>query len=494
MPVSGSASSPSPMPPAVFRRIGFVRLGHVRAAASGVTVMGLLTVTLALLGYIQYRPLWSPDTLTWLALLAFLLGALLILLTPGVASAGFVGMYGLYLALSHLGAVGAVIVSPRAFEAQPPWTWAWLYSPERPLAVALSGLAIGSFTLGATLFWRLAARARRPQPIGEAGAPGIYWVGIVLLAFAACHVPIAMISGRLPIFAAYLDYRSALDQVPLYSEMLFALATGLAFTMATGDTRQRRRALLLFLIPAVLIGITGSRGGVLWPVVTAVAVCSVRGYRPGITVAGIGAILFFVYIPVAGQVRNQGIARAELQEVSVHWTAPFVTNGFTLRPLVATIQWIDAGENLALGGTYLLPIQRIIGRLTPFVERPAYEAVPNSWEHLHARIPTQGYTVIAEAYYNFGVPGVLLILGSIGACLAFFGDRASNATSLAAAGALLAVLLNNVRNYSVFVPGQTVLVLALWAAGLALTPMMRLASAHLNPARRRLAGASALRA
>jgi oligosaccharide repeat unit polymerase len=443
---------------------------YARAAIRWLLSGVLLGSMSALWWYFEYRPDWEPGTLTVLAFVVTAVGGSLVLLSPGLHPLGFVGVYGIYLALAHLGAVGAILVTDDAFESFRPWQLLWFQSPERPRAVALAGIGIGSLALGALLASTLTGRARRPPKLQQRSWDGIYLVGMGLLSFGALYMLLLAVTRRLPILGSYRDYRQAMGEISLYPMTLFALATGLALTTATGDGRQRRWAMLIFAVPAILLAVSGNRGEVLFPAAAALAVYSVRGYKFRLKAVAAASVVFFLFIPIASAVRTTGLSEVELEQLSVRWTDPFVTNGWTLRPLTHTVAWIEGGEEHAWGRTYLLPLQQIASRLTPFVTSPSYQTDPH---YIKDRLPGQGYSVVAEAFYNFGMPGTVLILAVIGALLTALGDRSTSALSLSLAGGISAVLVNNVRNHALFVPGQVLLVIACWTAGILLTLLMR---------------------
>jgi oligosaccharide repeat unit polymerase len=294
-------------------------------------------------------------------------------------------------------------------------------------------------------------RDRNVPALDKESWPGIYRVGMGLLLFSALYMTVAA-AAALPVFGSYREYRLAMGSAPLYSEMLFAMATGLTLAVATGGAIQRRRALLVFAIPAALLALAGNRGEILYPVAAAVAVYFTRGYKISAKALVAGAAVFFLFIPTVEQIRATGVAEADFDALSIRWTDPFVLNGFALRPLTFTVASLDESDEFGAGQTYLLPLRRIAGALTPFVDRPAYETTP--FYDLRYGLPRQGYSVVAEAYYNFGVVGVMVLLFGIGAFLSLVGDRATGAASLAFAGAVMAVLINAIRNTWAFVPGQ----------------------------------------
>lgn len=432
--------------------------------------IGLVAVMSWLVTYLLERPPIEPDIVTVAALCTALLSAVLLLASPGLPVLGFVGVYGTYLALAHLGAVGAQLLLEDALAG---YTYRhWFESDGRPLAVALSGLGIGAFVLGArVLGGGSRPRPNRVAPLEGRGDHGLYLVGVALLAYCAAYMTLAVGTGALPLFESYASYRRAMgglfrDNLLLsYGMMLFFLASGLAFVLATGDRRQRTIGLLLFLCPAGLLMLTGNRGEVLYPVAAGLAVYSARGYRPRLKALALFAAVFFVMIPVVRQVRSVGLGSFEARGVSIDVIEPFVSLGYTLRPVVITANWIEGGEPFALGQTYTLPIQRVVGLLIPGVTRPEFQGNPH---YIKGRTEGtgMGYSVIAEAYFNFGVAGVVIILASLGAALARFGDRAPGGRSLAVAGAIMAILVNNIRNAFGFVPGQVFLVSLLFLAGL----------------------------
>jgi len=188
-----------------------------------------------------------------------------------------------------------------------------------------------------------------------------------------------------------------------------------------------------------------------------------RGWRPrGQGVAAI-LVVFFLVIPVIRAARTeQGNALSFSQVALIKWTDPFVEIGFQIRTFVATAEWIEAGEDYANGNTYSIPVLRLVTLFLPVFERPQ---IVGTRYFIRDRLPHWGYSVVAEAYFNFGLFGVMIIPALIGLGLSLAADGARGQISLALAGGVMAILVMNIRNNFLFVPGQVFIVIVLWYIG-----------------------------
>ncbi|WP_139491604.1 O-antigen polysaccharide polymerase Wzy [Brevibacillus dissolubilis] len=424
----------------------------------------LVLVIMCLVYYVVIEPEWNWDTVTILAGCSGFLSMLLIGLNPHINFIGFVGIYGLYLTLAHLGTVLSDLIDPHALDSiQEHMLW-WVRSDYRPYTVALSGIGIACFSLGANFTSFLQKNKKRDlKTIDEKGHPGIFAMGITLLAIVSFYLVFSFGTGRLPLFGSYMDYWEALEKLPEYVWILFFFAVGIDFMLATADRKQLKIGGIMFAISAGLLMLTGNRGEVMYPSAAGMAILLNRGFKINMKLVLIGLIAFFVIIPIISETRTTAKDDLDVSEISLSFTDPFVEIGYTLRPFVVTVGWIKEGENHGQGKTYTLPVKRLLGLAIPFYERPSI--IDNKYI-LRDRTPTQGYSVLAEAYYNFGLAGVMIVPALIGAFLVTLGDHAPNNSTLAFVGGITAVLINNIRNGFSFVPGQILMVGILFTVGL----------------------------
>lgn len=445
--------------------IGSQSIERQRLRAATPTLLLLIPMFLAWLFYVYaafQRPLLSIEFLTGLTIFTATYG-LAVAALRGPSRLNFVVIYGAYLAISHLGFVASDLFVPYALETFQASTGlqsyhfqGWYFSDTRPYAVILSGLGISSFFLSAGLFGQFGQRVSAEQqaiaPFSEQGSQPVFYTGVALLIYCTAYLIVLTILGILPLFASYGEYFAAVAEAPAYPAFLVFLSIGITFIIATGSARQIRRWIVFFIVPAILLAIAGNRGEILYAAAAVVGILGRRGFSPRLRTIVALLVVFFVLIPFIRQIRNTPFAERDLGNVSINLTDPFMELGFQIRPLILTINWIENGEELAYGNTYYIPVQRLFGLVIPFMERIPLEG---SRFNIPERTPTLGYSVIAEAYFNFAQVGVIVILGAIGAFLSYV-NRTATTQSLAYFGAIVAVLINNQRNSFIFVPGHIV--------------------------------------
>lgn len=428
----------------------------------------LIGLWLIQLYYVLWQPLWSLELITGLALASALYG-LVLASRLGPTRFNFVVVYGFYLSVSHLGLVASDLLVPGSLQL-------YLYQKGLPassveswylgtlvkVAIGLSGLGITSFFLGAGFFTFF---GRRFKPvvfdavhIKNPGNQSIFRIGTILLILVTGYFIVMIITGVLPLFATYSEYRSKGIEAPYLPFILVFMSVGFTFLLATGSPSQIRRWIIWFILPAAYLLLIGTRGGVFFALAAGIAVLSSRGLKLKLKELLILLLLMFVIIPVVSKIRNTSVQERDLSKITIDFTDPFIEMGFQLRPLTGTLQWLKNGEAFAYGGTYFLPMQRIIALVIPYMER---EPIEGNRFDVQGRTPRQGYSVIAEAYFNFAEWGVVIILAGIGLFLSF-ANRAATSQALALHGAIMAVLVNNQRNSFIFVPGQMVVILTIF--------------------------------
>ncbi|MBZ0292002.1 MAG: O-antigen polysaccharide polymerase Wzy family protein [Anaerolineae bacterium] len=426
----------------------------------------ILVIFFIQLFYVIVTPRWSLATLCLLGAASAIYGIWLAF-RWGPFPFNFVAVYGVYLVLSHLGLVVTDTFIPGTLESfalraglSMAFFDSWYFTDARLYATGLSGLGISAYILGAGFigrFGRTGKRANDPILLDSRTDRPILVTGVILLIFSSSYILIAGFSGNLPLFNSYAEFFAASSLAPGYSFFLVALSIGLTFLLATGTKRDIYRWIWFFIIPAGILLIAGSRGGVLYVLAASVSIVSKKGFRFGRKEITAILVIFFLLIPLIRSIRSKPLSEVDLSQVMISVTDPFMELGFQIRPLIITIGWIDGGEDFAYGGTYWLPIQRLLGLVVPFLERPTIEG--NRLD-VQGRTPGQGYTVVGEAYFNFGHWGVICILAAIGYFMAR-ANRSRSLRSLAFFGAVAAILINSQRNSFIFVPGQVVIVIAL---------------------------------
>lgn len=427
----------------------------------------LVAVLVFMMYYVTFEPRAHHALVVGLGIVGSLYALLLSVLT-GVSRVNFVFVYGLYLSLSHLGLLGSSLIVSGSFEAFTeaneihPIALTWYYQGDRTYAAAIAAIGICSFFLGASIV----SRSKRPSALSlqSAGDSRLRKLGSVCLSIGGVYLVMCFATRRLPLFATYANFVEAIGNLPSYPYYLLGFSAGMTMTCAVGTAAHLRRAMILVGLQATLLLMTGNRGEVMYAAAASAAILSRRGLRLNARMILLGFGAFFLLIPVVRSFRREGADSDFAQILNVSLTDPFIELGYQIRPVLHVIDWIRGGEEHAYGGSYLLPIERIVGSVLPFVERP--DLVGNPY-YFGERLPGQGFSVIAEAYYNFGPIGQAGVLALLG-CFFGYAGRSTSSRALATMGVVSAILINNQRNAFLFVPGQALIALLMIVGALTL--------------------------
>ena len=97
--------------------------------------------------------------------------------------------------------------------------------------------------------------------------------------------------------------------------------------------------------------------------------------------------------------------------------------GGSLHPVENVVRWRAEGDPLELGASYWAPLERAAAWVLPGLGTAAAEDDMRIMNVLVTdRVGPIGFSPVAEAYRNFGAPGVAIVLGLLGAALAWI-DR-----------------------------------------------------------------------
>ncbi|MDX5476032.1 MAG: O-antigen polysaccharide polymerase Wzy family protein [Bacillaceae bacterium] len=366
-----------------------------------------------------------------------------------------------YLTLTHLG-IGIV----ELFSNDPFKNFSlnldWYNSLYKNKAQIIASLAVSTFCMISVLIHLTnfnKSTNNEAISLKRSGNILVYYFGILLNIYFIIYFIYITFTGRISLFGNYQNFVESLQETPFYGESLFLFAIGTTFIFSSGNKNQILKALPFFLFPALLLLITGNRGEVFYPLASSVGVLITRGLKINTKLLLTIIVCFFLIIPLVKEMRGFDLNQVSGTEISVGIKDPFLEIGYTLRPLVFVVGWVENGEEIALGESYIFPFQRGIANFIPGIEKASYEGKGYNFRE---RLPTMGFSVVAEAYYNFHIFGIFIVMSIITILLGAVGDRANNFNRLIFISAFNAVLLNNIRNAFSFVPGQLVMLLLIF--------------------------------
>lgn len=329
---------------------------------------------------------------------------------------------------------------------------AWVYDGHVGLAVRLAVLGMLAFALVAELTGGRHSADRqitRPEPELRRvlGTVGLFleFVGLVLFGMAVWRAGgIDVLTGS---YTSYVDANQA--QASLGYGYLF-LGIGPALAVVAGG-RARTVAWVAFGCYAVVALLIGNRGEVLFPLVALLAVEARRGRRPSSlwTVAGMVGVL--VLVGVIRQARLTGLSALSSVSSPLDGMAEM---GFSLRPVTVVLDWHAAAEPFRNGETLIaVPLRFVENLLGSGAYSGAYDDRLFNVEIMERAGPIGG-SPIAEAYHNFGAPGVVLFMAAVGLLIGLIERSPRSALADARVAIVLLPLLMQIRNSFAPVPVQ----------------------------------------
>lgn len=186
-------------------------------------------------------------------------------------------------------------------------------------------------------------------------------------------------------------------------------AIGLYFVFSVVDPRTRRQALLFYSIWALLAFPIGLRGEVAFPGLVAFGIlASQGGVRVSIARIIAIAVLFFALSSAIAVTRVSTSNASFLGSVSV--ANGLAELGGSIRPSYEVVRWLDGGDLLRMGETYYAPFERFFLGIFPLWDRlPAYEDFRLMNVLIAERAGPYGFSISAEAFYNFGHVGAVVV-------------------------------------------------------------------------------------
>lgn len=200
---------------------------------------------------------------------------------------------------------------------------------------------------------------------------------------------------------------------------------GLMFIFSVVDPSTRRRAILVYGLWSLLAFPTGLRGEVAFPAVMAFAILANQGLVR-INMMGIiaGSILFFLLSSAVAVTRISTSDASFLGSVSA--IKGIAELGGSIRPSYEVMRWLETGDGLRLGETYYAPFERIFLRIFPLWERlPVEQDFRLMNVLISERAGPYGFSISAEAFYNFGYVGAAAVGFLAGIVLRFLGKASS---------------------------------------------------------------------
>jgi len=233
---------------------------------------------------------------------------------------------------------------------------------------------------------------------------------------------------------------------------------GLIFLAASKPSRYRRAGIFLYLLFALFALPLGLRGRVFFPMLVALSVAAMRKVPLSTTKTLLLGVCMLSAVTIFKQVRQVGLGEVVPSELSILPTEGLAEMGGSLRPVTEVVIQTDKGDDFLYGTSYLAPLDRSLVFVIPGWTRPPVSEDERFLAvRMSERVGPIGYSMVAEAYRNFGVLGVVTFLLAIGGLLGWMEIWPVTLVHQMRAGAIISPLLLEVRNSFIFVPSSIII-------------------------------------
>ncbi len=401
----------------------------------GVSLISTLVVAATLLAgyYLSDRNVWSFSFI-YLSVLA-------------VFHFGIIAPYGLYLI-----SVGDI-----------PQGHIWWTRATTPFAIWLATLGFLACGIGIGI-GRLLVNRVPPVVPGYQSRPNerktltivgsALLVGSVFLWFA---VTIAT-AGITALVGSYRNYLDRTAGISVYSYVWLTLGLGLCYVVVSPKSRLKYTAMLAFALFAFVALPLGLRGEVMFSGAAAAALLARHRRMPSALSVLVGALFLLVAISFLKELRAVGVAGLVSGSLNASPIRGLAELGVSLRPLTEVVDWHAQGDDFLYGASYWAPFERMLCSVaTPLA------CVEASQDHrlmnvlIMERVGPWGFSPMAEAFRNFGAPGVVVIMGGIGLLVSVLNRWTTSWRREAIVAVVFVELLINVRNAFTAVPAHLVI-------------------------------------
>lgn len=338
----------------------------------------------------------------------------------------------------------------------------WYEGPPGALALEIVGLAITAYVIGvlcAILWSNRGEKTELKETILEIGSSNFvkspFEVAgpILLLLSVLIWAVLAIRAGGLGIFfSSYNTYLSATGSLQL-GYVYFMVGIGFALTMAQPILSTLAKvAVASFVLFALFAFFIGLRGEVLFPTVVGISVLAFRRKMPGFFVTTFLLFGVLSLINLAREVRKAGLGAFGLSWYDVSPLSALAELGSSIRVVAVVVNWHHfSNEQFSMGKTYGVSILRLFESFSIRASQiPAGEDYRLMNVEIADRAGNIGGSIVAEAYHNFAIVGVVIVLTVFGAMFGVFSMRRHTFESIAIYAVIANTVFNHIRNS--FVP------------------------------------------
>ena len=271
--------------------------------------------------------------------------------------------------------------------------------------IAISVIALSAYIIGVKAY-SLARNARPPIKADRSTHDeslhenDIYFrIGMIFICLFTVYLLYNWTIGKIP--NEYLAFKLWSDtQIFNYSKILFWI--GIIFILASGTKAGIIKATIFISVPMMILVSTGNRNDVMYPVLIGIGIYYYRFRKiPKLLVLAI-ALFIFIISPIISFTRSTGVLLSDGRPILMLIVDSLIEMGGQVASVSQMFAWLDNGEKLAYGQTYIYASGALImGTIVPSIR----EAYFQSRYSIETRLPSIAFTMPAEMYFNFSYIG-----------------------------------------------------------------------------------------
>ncbi len=341
----------------------------------------------------------------------------------------------------------------------------WFYTPYTKEALILTGMGVVSCGIGIliALLWGTKRAQSVPSPVSRESASinrAFLVTGFALVLVSVCgwFLIAAHAGGAGILFGSYETFLAVVGESIALTLTYYGINVGMVFLAAAQPAALRRVAFAIFCLWGLIALPLGLRGEVLFPGLTALVIMAKRRPPFSAKVALLLGLLLLSSIAALREVRQVGVQNVGSTTVSASPLDALTELGSSLRPVSEVVYWRATGDQFIDGASYWAPFDRALAKIIPGRgwKLPPAEADPRVLGSLATMRGDGaiGFSVVAEAYRNFGPAGVCVIMALIGLLLGRLDLWPPTVERQILLGVILVPILVEVRNDFTATPFQ----------------------------------------
>lgn len=364
--------------------------------------------------------------------------------------------YGILFWVFHFGLVFPASIFPGLLDPIPAWDREWIDTPETQEAVLLSMLFLLFFLFGYFFRQRRFRQVPGRQDTALRGNGSELITGGWICIFIGVIISAVALEtfGLRSFLQAYDEFFSISAS---FSLSIVLIAFGLVLQIAGGrPIRQVWISTAIYYLPvAVPTLLAGSRMATLF----SMAVLGIVLAKRGVHIPQLGLVVAVVFllglISVIGETRQVGLfqMRHMAYLATANPLAGLAEMGGSLRSVYALVYDLETfGSDYFYGYTYIYPIIR---QIQPLLGLPRPDDFNNQAfiaMFISLRYGPVGFSTVAEAFFNGGIPGVMAFALLWGVFTNFLDRRSGTPYGLAALAVVLIPMMINIRSSFIYVP------------------------------------------